>query len=361
MATLLDDRATDSATPLEDFLRRYLETIDGDWDEVEPQVYDVLVPPQPGGSLLNSTGGVLRLTFDPEAIPEHPGCQLASFGTPLVDALLADALRRGRSASFCFIGLNLTPHGLESRAQRTLQLAEALSLQVGRIRPLFFPQAIFWFQVEFSSDQKEQTIVPVALDLHYAREVRHLDLLLDRSRLAVEPAQPLPEVRRSSLVDAYPAARDQVLRSVAALANSRDRELRERCEQQVARMRQYYADLRQELAGPKRGKQAEDTDDRRAARKQTIDREEQVRVAELRQKSQLRVELRLLEILVVQQPKLLIKAHIADGKRAPVPLDLVWDPLTESLEAPPCPSCGRPGYAFQLDRQRHVTCANCRS
>jgi len=358
MSTILADQEH-RTTPLEDFLRGYLETIGGDWDEIEPQVYDVLVPS--GGSLFESTGGVLRLTFDPEAIPEHPGCQLASFGTPLVDSLLADALRRGQSACFHLVGINLSAHGLDTRARRALKLPEPLALQVDRIRPLIFPQAIFWFQAEFTSDQKEQAILPVAMDLHYAREVRHLDQLLDPARLADTAAQPLPEVRRSSLAAVYPAAREQVLRSVAALANTRDRELRDRCGQQVTRMRQYYADLRQELEGPKRGKQAEDADDRQAARKQAIDREEQVRIAELRQKSQLRVQLRLLQVLLIQQPKLLVMTHITGGKHAPAALDLVWDPLTETLEAPPCPGCGRPGYAFHVGRQGHVKCEACPS
>ena len=31
-------------SPLEVFLREYLETAGGVWDEVEPQVYDVLLP-----------------------------------------------------------------------------------------------------------------------------------------------------------------------------------------------------------------------------------------------------------------------------------------------------------------------------
>jgi hypothetical protein len=359
MATSLDDPEQHRSSPLEDFLRQYLETVGGDWDEVEPQVYDVLVPAQAGGGLFESTGSVLRLTFDPEALPEHPGCQLASFGTPLVDSLLADALRLGRTACFHLVGLNMASQGLEGRARRTIKLAEPLVLQVERVRPLLFPQAIFWFQAEFTSDQKEQIILPVALDLHYAREVRHIDQLFVPARLAREPAQPLPEVRHASLAHVYPVAREQVLRSVAALASFRDRELRDRCEQQVARMRQYYADLRQELSGPKRGRHTEDSDNRLVARRQAIDREEQVRIAELRQKSQLQVQLRLLQVLLIQQPKLLVKSRIADGKQVPVSLDLVWDPLTENLEAPPCPSCGRPGYAFRLNRQRRLQCEAC--
>ena len=123
--------------------------------------------------------GVVRLTFDPEALPEHPSAQLASFGTPLIDRLLDDAVQRGRSGQFYLVGLNLQPHDLPTRLRRSLHVAPA-TLQVGRVRALHFPQAVFWFQAAFVSDQKEQIVLPVAVDLHYGREVRHLDALLDR-------------------------------------------------------------------------------------------------------------------------------------------------------------------------------------
>src|ERR1700726_4652430 len=95
-------------SPLEAFLREYLDKTGGVWDEVEPQVYDVLLPAGtevPAGRA-GDAGGV-RLTFDPEALPEHPSAQLASFGTPLVDRLLHDAIQRGRAGQFYLIGLNL--------------------------------------------------------------------------------------------------------------------------------------------------------------------------------------------------------------------------------------------------------------
>ena len=61
-------------------------------------------------------------------------------------------------------------------------------LHVEHARALHFAQGLFWFQAQFDSDQKEQQIVPVAMDLHYVRQVRHLDQLLDSARLAEQPA-----------------------------------------------------------------------------------------------------------------------------------------------------------------------------
>src|SRR5690348_1881440 len=85
------------ASPLEDFLREYADVTGGVWDEVEPQVYDLILPSlDPEGA--GGEPAIVRVAFDPEAIPEHPGAQLASFGTPLVNRLLADAVDRGRHA-----------------------------------------------------------------------------------------------------------------------------------------------------------------------------------------------------------------------------------------------------------------------
>jgi len=349
-------------SPLEEFVRDYVDVTGGVWDEIEPQVYDLLLPAEGAGAETSrSVDGreIVRVAFDPEAIPEHPAAQLVSFGTPLMDRLFADAMQRGRFARMYIVGLNLTPHDLAGRVHRAFLMAEA-RLLVKRVRPLYFPQAIFWLQGTFVSDQKEQEIVPIALDLHFGRQVRHLEVLLDHARLSETPSVPLLEARYLSLASAYPLAREQALRTVAALANSRHRQQSDHTERQIARMNRYYADLVRELA-----EQVQRATDRGedlgkfAGRRQALEREEKVRVAELRQKSELRVQVRLLNVLVIQQAKLLIQAMVQTDKGDVEPLELVWDPLTESLEAALCPQCQRPTFAFALTRLGRLACRDC--
>ena len=343
-------------SPLEGFVRDYVEATDGVWDEIEPQVYDILLPAGPGGA----GGGVVRIAFDPEALPEHPGAQLASYGTPLIDRLLGDAVARGQHARLYVVGLNLVPHDLGGLVRRALTLPTESSLKLERARPLHFPQAAFWFRATFVSDQKEQEIVPVALDLHYGRQVRHLDQLLDHGRLSEAPAAPLAEARRLSLVAAYPLARDAVLPTVAALANIRGREAAAHVERQVARMSRYYADLRAELGEQVRRATGRGEDLARfAGRREALEREERFRITELRQKSTLRVELRLLTVLVVEQPKLLVRGTVQGKRNETGPLELVWDPLMGAVEAVPCPACGRPTYSWAWARQGRLVCPTC--
>src|SRR5262245_31908342 len=85
-----------TVSPLENFVRDYIECIGGAWDIVEPDVYDLLMPPDAGSVGEDIAGrGMVRIAFDPEALPEHPDARLASFGAPLIDSWLEDAMRRG--------------------------------------------------------------------------------------------------------------------------------------------------------------------------------------------------------------------------------------------------------------------------
>jgi hypothetical protein len=344
-------------SPLEAFVRDYVEATGGVWDEVEPQVYDVLLPAGGPGA---DDREIVRIAFDPEALPEHPGAQLASYGTPLVDRLLADAVTRGQYAHLYVVGLNLAPHDLAGMCRRALTLPADSTLKLDHARPLNFGQAAFWFQATFTSDQKEQEVVPVALDLHYGRQYRHLEQLLEPSRLAEAPSPPLAEARRLSLAAAYPLARDAVLPTVAALANIRSREAAGHVERQVARMTRYYADLRAELEEQVRRASSRGEDlERFAGRREALEREERFRIGELRQKSALRVQLRLLTVLLVQQPKVLVRGTVQGKRNESAPLELVWDPQMGAVEAVPCPGCGRPTYAFAWTRQGRLVCPAC--
>ena len=326
---------------------------------MESQVYDVLVPAEAGPTLPGvDSRGILRIAFDPEALPEHAGSQLASFGTPLVDRLLADAIRRGRFAQVYVVGLNLGACMTSlSALRRSLTLGADHHFRVERVRPLHFAQAIYFFQGTFVSDQKEQEIVPVGLDLHYGRQVRHLEQLMDPARLSEQAVQPLPEARRLSLGAGYPIARERVIRTLAAMANSRARELDERLAKQVARMSQYYADLRQEVEDQaRRGHKKEEDPGRLAGRRAALDREEHLRVTELRQKSSLRMELRSAQsasdsAAQAAPPR---PSRIGEG-RGGVGIGM-GSRLMEAVEPPPCPSCGRPGFAFELTRQGRLVC-----
>lgn len=321
--------------PLEQFVREYVEQSGGVWDEIEPQVYDLLIDDEP-----------VRVTFDPEALPEHPSAQLASLGTPLMDRLLGDAARVGAHTVLYAGGLNARPHDLPGRLRRAFTCPDNASITPTGVRLCFFPQAVYGFVATFISDQKEQASLELALDLHSGREVRHLGRLLEQAHLTDRPVESLPEAAHLSLHAGFALACQQVARSLAPLANQRRRELSDRTGRQIARMQRYYARMLEELdEQPQRISDPAEAAARKRARADAIDRERLLRTAELRQKALLRVTLAMSHVLVIHLPKLLVRFDLSTpaGKAAPAKVtehEAVYDLITEAFE-PITPARGR--------------------
>jgi hypothetical protein len=63
--------------------------------------------------------------------------------------------------------------------------------------------------------------------------------------------------------------------------------------------------------------------------------------------------------LLIEQPKLLVKTTVAAPTGMSSGLEMVWDPLTEAVEAIPCPACQRPGYGIEFTRQGQLVCTAC--
>jgi len=334
--------------PLERFVRDYVEAREGEWDEIEPQVYDLLVGSE-----------MLQVAFDPEALPEYPQAQPMSLGSPLLDRLLADAAGRWSCSRFFRVGLNLHPHGLDARLSRAVSVPPPASIHIERVRAMNFPQAIFWFKAVFVSDQKEEEILPIGIDLHHLREVRHLDSLLATHRLSETGEPILPEARHAGLTAGFRAARGKVAPTVASLANLRRRGWAGRVQMQIGRMSNYYAQLRRESdESPGRGADEATAAARLEARRQAIEREEHLRIAELRRKSAIRVSVRLSSLMIVQQPKLWIAATVTEARGPAGKFEAVWDPLTEAMEAIACPACGQPTFAL-VPRRSGLGCDKC--
>jgi hypothetical protein len=341
-------------TLLEQFLRDYTEAIDGVWDEIEPQVYDVLWPDQTQP---------LRLTFDPEALPEHPEAQLLTFGLPLLDELLGAAQVRGQVAHIYYDALNLQPYRLEQQVRRELTVPAGTELELSLPRPSYVAHTVFWFEASFLGDEKTQAVVSAAVDRRYGRLVRHLEPLLADDELGEERRWPFPDAPTLPLERAYLLARERVVRTVAAEANSQQRARQAQAGKEIARMERYFADMSEELDTRIAKARAKSEDVAPLLqRKAALEREAATRIDELRRKAGVRAELRLRNLLHLSVPRLFLRARLSGPKLPPIQLQSIsWDPLTEKTDALDCSNCGQPTYTLILDRRAGLRCPACAS
>ena len=252
---------------------------------------------------------------------------------------------------------------MEDRLRRAVTLPSGFELKLEQSRPLHFPQAVFWFEATFVSDQKEQDLLTVAVDVHHGRQVRHLDRLLDRSHLAEKPWSPLAEAPHPGLRTAYPIARDRVVRTLSALANTYHRELHERLDRQLERISRYYGDLRAEVEEQlQKARNREGDLAKFIARLESLTREEAV--AKCRATAEEPVEGQPAAAQSAGNPS--TQAALANGRgrrrrrvRSIGRLEWVWDPLVETIEAAVCPECGHPTFEFGVTRQGRLVCPAC--
>ena len=357
-------------TPLESFVLKYVDAVNGLWQLVEPQVYDVLLAPEVEQSLdLRHAADTIRLAFDPEALNDSPDAHLMVFGNPTLDHIFQHAQSLGQVGQVYVSGLNLTPHDLPGILKRYLTLPEGASLQAPSSRILHYRAALFWFQATFISDEKEQIALTVGVDLHYGRPERHLQQLLQD--VALSDARPVayPDASVIGLAKGYALAREEAVRAITVAAHSRLADLQRFLQRETERINRYFADLRKELderrerALARGARSAAGAPDAEAqpfeAQRAALDREEQAQLVELQRKMALSAQVRLLNVLNVVQPKLNVRVRLAPRKGAAGETELVYDPATQKPEPWPCPVCGRPTLALALSAAGEVVCADC--
>ncbi len=348
---------TDSVSTLEGFFLRYIEHAGGVWDEIEPQVYDLLLPDQ-----LEQVLGA-RVTFDPEALQDHPSAQLMAFGNPALDAIFEQAQTQHRVAQVYLGGLNLTPHNLTGLVQRGLQVPQGTTLTMLSQHPLHYHSALWWFQATFVSDEKVQETYAIGTDLHYGRITRHLEAFLREydaaGNLSDSPIIAYPDADTLPFAKGYALAREEVARTITVAAHERLNELQRLLAHEVARITRYFDDSRTELDERLlRAKESEDIDKLKAQRA-AYDREQTAQINELRRKMALSVQVRLMNVLLVAQPKIQVKARLSAEKSGSAEIQLVYDPANKRLEPIACPTCGRPTLSLHLSKSGQIFCDDC--
>ena len=197
----------------------------------------------------------------------------------------------------------------------------------------------------------------------FARQLEGL-LRAGTYELAAERPVPCPDAPSRPLAQAYAMARERVAATALSVGRGHQREHEERLGRQVERMERYYGDLRDELKERlARARQDGRTSPKTVAsleeRLAGIDREERVRVDELRRRSALRVSVRLTNLLLLAYPKLRVAATLTPKRGPDLSLDLVWDPLAGQLEPADCPSCSRATRQLSQGGRGEWVCPGC--
>lgn len=346
---------------IEQFVIDYITSAGGLIQQIEPQVYDLLLPTNLSveQSLFEKNdNGIARISFEPEALSEHPGARLITFGDPALDAMFQDAIKRGRMAKVYSPEQNLTPYQLDKQMQKEINKTSDLTLTFDKPTIHYFSTAIFWFQGTFLSDEKQQYLFQIGVDLFYGRLVRNTQELLNMDEIVSSRYLPYPDAIRKSVLDVYPIAREKCADKVHSEGRKLHIDLEAQFTKEAERIRRYFRDLRNEIEEKQKKKEEIPSSEEK---KRILVLEEKTRLADLRKKISLKVQIKLVNLLNLCQPKLLIPTCIETKRGTMVRTDAVWDPKTMNTEPLECPTCGQPTLdLFTAKNSQHIVCKICK-
>lgn len=355
-----------------DLSRFVLDFLEHEGGVVAPPAYGVheaLLPDELAAQL--RVDSYLQLAF---GVEDQAGVLRLSVNHPLVDAMAEQAARQPAHAQVAINHVRLEKPGLYDLAAKTLSFANArLSAPRNAAEQSALHHYLrFNFKATLLSDEKQEHIVAVTLDVqagHAVRDREHLARLVTFETASAfdhlpqaRPRWPgageaLDSITWQALLLRAQAEAEAALQERLAAQQARNQRF---LELDQARLEDYYdaleRDMRRRLARADAGE-----GERRSAVESKIaalHSERTAKLADIRARYALRVELELINTLLTIQPKLLLPVEISN-RRATTTRQAVWDPLLRRLEPLVCDVCGEPGEGLHLCTGGHLAHRGC--
>ena len=349
---------------------------------VEPPaygVYEVLLPEDVARRW--DVPAYRRLAFADEAVGVSgvvavEDATIVGYGHPLVETLMEETRAEPACVQVYVNDLRLDKRGLLTLTCQTMAFPNARLSEIPHKSetPMLCHYVRFNFKAALITDEKRERLVSVVMDAQAGFAVPELTHIERLARLSEEttfghlPSSPVrwqPEpgykdgvlsrpVLEGLLGRATHAALDELAEPLEKLRRRATRYL----ELDRARLIGYYDDITRDLQ--RRIKRASD-DARRASMEDKLvaaQGEREAKLADVEAKYRLRVELELINLQVIVQPKILLPVRVGN-RTVKIERTVVWDPLLHRVEPLACDVCGQAATRLVLCSGGHLAHESC--
>jgi len=362
---------------LADFVLSSFRLVEGIVEPPAYGIYEALLPE--GVARRWDVPTYQRLAFADEATAEVTGADdvtIVGYGHPLVETLM-DETRAEPACVLVYVNdLRLDKRGLFGLARQSLAFPNARLSEVERKgeTAALCHYVRFNFKAALITDEKRERLVSVVMDaqagfavpeLTHVEQLARLEEKSAFEHLLFAPVRWLPGpghedgvLSRPVLEGLLKRATHAALDELAAPLETLRRRAARYLELDQARLTGYYDDIARDLQ--RRIERASD-DGRRASLKDKLtaaQAEREAKLADVEAKYRLRVELELINLQVIVQPKVLFPVHIGN-RTTRIERTVVWDPLLHRVEPLACDVCGRPATRLTLCSGGHLAHEDC--
>jgi len=304
-----------------------------------PETLDVLLPQ----TWIDHFGGreFLPLRFGDEGASRLP----MSIGSTLLEQLIRALSDRGLLAKAYLNPLHCQLADPEEKLSRKFHFANARPFCQGEVLEEG-AHGLFTFKVSYLTDDQQERLYRLAIDLASGLENKTLLAQWDRLFLDAEPTYPeVPRFQGPEWSVVYERSLG-VLQNVIKEDLQKIRATQEKfLSRDLQRIEDYYKDLLAEES--RKGEQ----------HREAIERDHQKKALDAREKYRLTVNRTLVNGLIVYEPRVrtLVRLRTRDGE---IERSFFWDPaLKEFLDAP-CDRCHNASRSFQVEDNR-LLCTDC--
>jgi hypothetical protein len=348
---------------IEEFILNYCREVGG---LVEPPAFgshEVLLPDEVAERWKMPAFQHLAFT------PGVPNAAYIHFGHPLVETIVTEVREKIANGRF-FIN-----HVRPEKPKLFEVIEKAISLTNARLFPI--PEAAekialhhyvrFNFKVSLIADEKREVILPVWMDLQSGVAVNGNEIertaffdfenqnpILPLAPLRWDSAAPLSDLAFNALLE---RARLSTAHELGDTLTTLQKRLQRLLELDRARLNDYY----DELSKDTRRRLTKADEDRRPgleAKLSTIASERQIKLADVEQKYHLHIQLELINLAVIAQPKLDLWVEIR-RRGTSLKRQVTWDPLLHVVEGLACDVCLRSSCALVLCENDHLVHEEC--
>ncbi|MDY7077234.1 MAG: hypothetical protein SXV54_09950 [Chloroflexota bacterium] len=347
---------------------------------VEPPaygIYEILLPEEVARHWDVPAYRRLAFTDTPPAdMADAEDFTIVGYGHPLVEMLMEEARAEPACVQVYINDLRLNKRGLLELARQALAFPNArlTAIEHKSETPMLCHYVRFNFKAALITDEKRERLISVVMDVQAGFAVPELIRIEQLARLEEEaalghpltaPVRWLPGPGREDRVLSRPVlegllerATHAALDELAAPLETLRRRAARYLELDQARLVGYYDDIARDL---QRRIERTDDDGRRTLLEDKLaaaQAERETKLADVEAKYRLRVELELINLQVIAQPKILLPVRVGN-RTAKIERTIVWDPLLHRIEPLTCDVCGRPATRLTLCTGGHLAHEDC--
>ena len=347
----------DIAPSVSGFVRRIIERSGGVVEEVEPGLFEALLPP-PLETLVVSEP-LVALALDADAIASHPDARLATVGSPFMDALIGYASERGVAVVGWIVVDRLRRKGIREELERAVVFTNC-RVRYDPADPDILTDAYLQlnYRVTFFSEERRERLYVIPISSHTGRPTFDLVPLLPRLEIDDKKLLGVIDAPRRPVESVLASAREALRAKVAEEVERRQEHSRRRFAAEASRIAAYYdqtaRDLERRLARADDEKKRESIASKIDATR--IERERKLR--ELGETYRLRIRARLANARLLYQQKSYYKIHLDRGKTTRT-ITVAYDSVLDRVEPPACDVCDRVTGRLSLSIEGRLECPEC--